>query len=87
MREQTKRTRIRVVRPFYLSRERIVRVGEELEVDTADAGALIHAGKAEALSALANEVPVSIPAPATNEVFRSPGAGNRATGAQKGVKS
>jgi hypothetical protein len=80
MKEQTKTTRVRVLRPFYLHRE-VIAAGREVELDTQFASAMVHGGKAVPLTA--SHVPVVVPPPDKTE-FRKPDAALRA--APKGKK-
>lgn len=84
MKEQTKTTRVRVLRPFYLSRETLATPGQEVDLDTHLAGAMISGGKAERLTA--SHVPVAVPPPAES-TFRKPDAEKRAAPKTKGSKS
>jgi hypothetical protein len=83
MKEQTKTTRVRVLRPFYLTRGEIASVGQEVELDTQFASSMVHGGKAVALSA--SHVPVAVPPPEPS-VFRKPDAQYRVA-PKKGKKS
>ncbi|MCC7041106.1 MAG: hypothetical protein IT516_12430 [Burkholderiales bacterium] len=66
MKEQTKTTRVRVLRPFYLSRDRIAKVGDEVDIETGLAGGLVSGRKAELLTETHKPVPTpaATPAPA-----------------------
>src|SRR5436189_63730 len=46
MKEQTKTIRVRVLRPFYLSRDQVTVVGEEIELPTDVGMSAVHGGKA-----------------------------------------
>lgn len=82
MKAQTKTTRVRVLRPFYLTRDNLAQVGQEVELDTHLAGAMVNGGKAVRLSP--SHLPVDVPPPGPSE-FRRPDAELRAT--TKGKKS
>lgn len=82
MKEQTKTTRVKVLRPFYLSRDKLAQPGDELELDTHLAGSMVSGGKAVLLSAMHKSVVVAPPAEST---FRKPDAEKRRT--WKGKKS
>lgn len=83
MKEQTKTTRVRVLRPFYLTRETLAQPGQEVELDTQLAGAMVSGGKAERLTASHVPVPVAPPEAST---FRKPDAELRAA-SSKGKKN
>lgn len=75
MKVQTKTTRVRVLRPFYLSRDALAQAGQEIDLDTQLAGAMINGGKAARLTP--SHVPADIPPPAP-KAFRMPAAESRA---------
>lgn len=64
MKEQTKTTRVRVLRPFYLSRDRIAKVGDTVDIETGLAGGLISGRKAELVSEMHTPVSTPVPTPA-----------------------
>ena len=66
MKEQTKTTRVRVLRPFYLSRDQIAKPGDEVVVETGLAGSLVSGRKAELLTEM--HIPTSTPVPAKEPV-------------------
>ena len=76
MKTQTKTTRVRVIRPFYLTRDQLATVGQEVDLDTLLAGAMVSGGKDVRLTA--SHVPADVPPPAPRE-FRAPDAELRAT--------
>lgn len=82
MKQQTKTTRVRVLRPFYLTRETMAQPGQELELDTQLAGAMVSGGKAEKLTL--SHVPIAVPPPEPS-TFRKPDAELRAA-TMKGKK-
>lgn len=82
MKAQTKTTRVRVLRPFYLTRDSLATVGQEYDLDTHLAGAMVNGGKAVRLTE--SHVAVDIPPPSPS-AFRKPDAELRAT--TKGSKS
>jgi hypothetical protein len=76
MKAQTKTTRVRVLRPFYLTRDSLAKVGQEYDLDTHLAGAMVSGGKAVRLTE--SHVPVDVPPPAPS-AFRMPDAELRKT--------
>lgn len=80
MKAQTKTTRVRVLRPFYLTRDELAKVGQEVDLDTHLAGAMVNGGKAVRLTA--SHVPVDVPPPGPRE-FRMPDAELRKTTKEK----
>jgi len=82
MKEQTKTIRVRVTRPFYLTRDRVAVVGEELDLSTAEGMAAVHGGKAVKITESHTTVPT--PAPAADP-FLKPDAEKR--GASKKEKA
>lgn len=83
MKTQTKTMRVRVLRPFYLTRDTLATVGQEVELDTQLAGSMVSGGKA--LPVTVSHVAVAVPPPDKTE-FRKPDADLRAA-ASKGKKS
>jgi hypothetical protein len=81
MKAQTKTMRVRVLRPFYLTRETLAKPGQEVDLDTQLAGAMVSGGKAVAVTA--SHVPVEVPPPEP-KTFRKPDAEVRAAAAPKG---
>jgi hypothetical protein len=75
MKTQTKTTRVRVLRPFYLTRDSLAAVGQEVDLDTQLAGAMVSGGKAERLTV--SHVPVAVSPPDKTE-FRKPDSHYRA---------
>lgn len=76
MKTQTKTTRVRVIRPFYLTRDQLATVGQEVDLDTLLAGAMVSGGKAVRLTA--SHAPADVPPPAPR-AFLAPDAELRAT--------
>lgn len=76
MKAQTKTMRVRVLRPFYLTRDMLAVVGQEVDLDTQLAGSMVAGGKAAPVTA--SHVAVNVPPPEPS-TFRKPDAVLRAT--------
>lgn len=84
MKEQTKTIRVRVLRPFFLSRETVATVGDEHELPTDLGMAAVHGGKAERITAA--HVVEPTPPPPEVDPFRAPDAEKRVAPKPKGKK-